>query len=58
MNDFTKEELENIQHCIMTYGYECSIPKLLIDKVESMIENYKEPCKHEWNEFTSLVNKK
>lgn len=54
-NDFTKEELENIVELIndvhkgsQAHGFELHFD--LRDKIQSMIDNYKEKieCKHEW----------
>lgn len=42
MNDFTKEELENILNACMDVQYNLNT---LEDKIRSMIKNY---CEHEW----------
>jgi hypothetical protein len=42
MNDFTKEELEEISYCLAyTYNHEHS----LFEKIQSMIDNF---CEHDW----------
>lgn len=44
MNDFTKEELEELRYCVtLTHGDANG----LADKIQSMIYNY---CEHEYNE--------
>lgn len=50
MNDFTKEELEDIlswgdvyNEFGQSFAYELNKP--LLDKIQSMIDNY---CEHEW----------
>lgn len=47
MNDFTKEELESMLHCIelLEADYEDTWDDRLYNKIESMIDNY---CEHEW----------
>ncbi len=58
MNDFTKEELEELKRCCnwvinckdthyttITYG--------LPEKIQSMIDNY---CEHEWRKGVHLFN--
>jgi hypothetical protein len=47
MNDFTKEELENILNACMDVQYNLNT---LEDKIRSMIENY---CEHEWQSTTT-----
>lgn len=49
MNDFTKEELKEIMHCVYAYRDLCDedIEDALCDKILSMIDNYcdhKETC--------------
>ncbi len=46
MNEFTKEELEDLLYCVKDHtGYQGdSIHKNLIDKIQSFIDNY---CEHE-----------
>ena len=46
MNDFTKEELEELQHCIYAYRDLCDedVDDSLCDKLQSMIDNY---CEHD-----------
>ncbi len=58
MNDFTKEELEDLIFCVKDHtGYQDdSIHVNLIKKIQFLIDNYKAPCEHQWKEFTSLVN--
>lgn len=51
MNDFTKEELEDIHTCVdyaLTYRDCYDRMYLLIDKLSSMIENY---CEHDFNKL-------
>ena len=45
MNDFTKEELSDLQYALVEYG-ECESTNVtkLSDKLQSMIENY---CEHD-----------
>lgn len=45
MNDFTKEELENIYSCVsdLSHGALCDEDQELLDKIQSMIDNY---CEH------------
>jgi hypothetical protein len=45
MNDFTKEELSDLEYALVEYG-ECESTNVtkLSDKLQSMIENY---CEHE-----------
>jgi hypothetical protein len=45
MNDFTKEELEELMHCVYAYRDLCDedVEDNLCDKLKSMIENY---CEH------------
>lgn len=49
MNDFTKEELEDLIFCVKYHtDYQGdSIQENLINKIQSLIDNY---CKHEWRE--------
>ena len=51
MNDFTKEELEDIYDAIM----DTSIAMLqhLPNKIQSMLDNY---CEHEWRRGVHLFN--
>lgn len=50
MNDFTKEELENLANCVGEYTSTCSkgyhdlIYPELYNKIQSMIDNY---CEHD-----------
>lgn len=46
MNDFTKEELEDIKNCIWVYDdlRDDSTHAALITKIQLMIDNYK--CEH------------
>lgn len=47
MNDFTKEELEELMHCVYSYRDLCdeNVEDSLCDKLKSMIDNY---CEHEF----------
>ena len=45
MNDFTREELETLLYCVgETSSYEQTNEDILIDKIQSMIDNY---CDHD-----------
>jgi hypothetical protein len=50
MNDFTKEELEELMHCVYAYRDLCdedvkeNLKDNLCDKIQSLIDNY---CEHE-----------
>lgn len=51
MNDFTKEELENLLNWGEAYtefgsSWTDKTQRPLIDKIQSMIDNY---CKHDWS---------
>ncbi len=47
MNDFTKEELEYLfRKFMLTNGDD--FEHNLEAKLQSMIDNYKEPCEHKW----------
>jgi len=56
MNNFTKEELEDLLFCVKEHtGYEeDSIHKNLIAKLQPMIDNY---CKHEPKTSFSIGDK-
>ena len=46
MNDFTKEELEELKSCVhwkISAGQQNSLSRLLIGKIQSMIDSY---CEH------------
>lgn len=45
MNDFTKEELEELMHCVYAYRDLCDedVEDNLCDKLKFMIDNY---CEH------------
>lgn len=45
MNDFTKEELKHLLESCEQLRNECGHDNDLIDKLQSMIDNY---CEHEW----------
>ncbi len=47
MNDFTKEELIEILEGLDAWYLEHS-PFKIGEKIQSMIDNYKEPCEHEF----------
>lgn len=52
MNDFTKEELENLHFYTYMYHHNAGInqPESFLDKIQSMIDNY---CDHEFElEYT------
>jgi len=56
MNDFTKEELQNIYRVLDCPLHDFHVPVNLMSKLESMIDNYKEPCEHktpelEWKDY-------
>lgn len=53
MNDFTKDELEEIQAAlIMTKMLDQNHDFAITDKIQSMIDNYcEEECDHEWSRF-------
>jgi hypothetical protein len=46
MNDFTKDELEELYFftCVHKNRYQVEYPQELLDKIQSMIDNY---CEHE-----------
>lgn len=46
MNEFTKEELEELMHCVYAYRDLCDedVEDNLCDKLKFMIDNY---CEHE-----------
>ncbi len=48
MNDFTKEELENISDEL-----EGTIHDALRQKIQSMVDNY---CEHEFYQTSALIN--
>jgi len=61
MNDFTKEELEEwikwkYENC---YKNPCDQKTIdpLVDKIQSMIDNYDKPCTHEYVRRFSFLNK-
>ncbi len=45
MNDFTKEELEELMHCVYAYRDLCDedVDDILSNKLQSLIDNY---CEH------------
>ena len=45
MNDFTKDELETLFTVMDDNKNDCGHDDELIDKLQSLIENY---CEHEW----------
>ena len=56
MNDFTKEELQDLLKCIKLTGSEfgnCQRLDLLKRKLQSLIDNY---CEHDMYETSALVN--
>lgn len=60
MNDFTKEELEKLLSWADVYtefgrSWATKLQMPLIDKIQSMIDNYKEPCKHPSTNFDEGV---
>ena len=45
MNDFTKEELKEIQDCLpFSCNPQMGFVNKLFDKIQSMIDNYREKC--------------
>ena len=58
MNDFTKDELEEMLSCVNNYTSECPkgyadlIYPELYSKIQSMIDSY---CDHEWDEYFSSI---
>lgn len=56
MNEFTKEELEELMHCVYAYRDLCDedVEDNLCDKLKSMIDNY---CEHECNGIRYAVIK-
>lgn len=48
MNDFTKDELEELMHCVYAYRDLCDedVEDNLCDKLKSIIDNYDKPCGH------------
>ena len=44
MNDFTKDELEEISRCTEHMSLDFN----LVDKIEALIDNY---CEHEWENY-------
>lgn len=46
MNDFTKEELETLFAVMDDGKNDCGHDDELIDKLQSLIDNY---CEHEWD---------
>lgn len=47
MSDFTKEELEELMHCVYAYRDLCDedVEDNLCDKLKAMIDNF---CEHAW----------
>ena len=56
MNDFTKEELEDIYNCIDVYCWGSPVSKavheLLMNKIQYMIDDY---CDHEPEEWSKQL---
>lgn len=50
MNDFTKEELQYMAEAIDMWfkGCDGELPEKIYLKLQSMIDNYKKPCNHNW----------
>lgn len=53
MNDFMKEELEFIYRSLKQLKWHKSSD--IMNKIQSMIDNYKEPCKHPSTNFDEGV---
>ena len=56
MNEFTKEELEELNSMIHRYMYACidvTRTNILHKKIQSMIDNY---CEHEWEHTKATAN--
>ena len=53
MNEFTKEELEELMHCVYAYRDLCDedVEDNLCDKLKFMIDNY---CEHDYRIVTDL----
>ena len=62
MNNFSKEELEDLRNCVANYNStsdhnfgDCCYPELL-KKVDAMIDNYDKPCEHKNCRRVSLLD--